>query len=89
VSGPIGAIVVDHDAGPLLWGCVRSVLGDGASAVVVVENGAGASTDDALEELLHEHPAPPVRVVRPGRNPRLRGRRESGPGGAGGRVASP
>jgi N-acetylglucosaminyl-diphospho-decaprenol L-rhamnosyltransferase len=68
VSGPIGAVVVDHDAGRLLEGCVRSVLGGGATAVVVVENGAAGSTRGALVELLAERPAPPVRIVRPGRN---------------------
>jgi N-acetylglucosaminyl-diphospho-decaprenol L-rhamnosyltransferase len=68
VSGPIGAVVVDHDAGRLLEGCVRSVLDGGATAVVVVENGAAGSTHGALVELLGERPAPPVRIVRPGRN---------------------
>ena len=33
----IGAVVVDHDAGALLDGCVRSLLADGAGPVVVVE----------------------------------------------------
>jgi N-acetylglucosaminyl-diphospho-decaprenol L-rhamnosyltransferase len=60
--------VVDHDAGPLLGGCVRSILSDGASSVVVVENGAAGSAAAALEELLGERPTPPVRIVRPGRN---------------------
>ncbi len=68
MSAPIGAVVVDHDAGRLLEDCVRSVLGGGATAVVVVENGTAGSTGAALEELLDEHPAPPVRIVRPGRN---------------------
>jgi len=68
VSTPIGAVVVDHDAGRLLEGCVRSVLGGGATVVVVVENGADGSTRGALATLLDEHPAPPVRIVRPGRN---------------------
>jgi N-acetylglucosaminyl-diphospho-decaprenol L-rhamnosyltransferase len=36
--------------------------------VVVVENGAAGSTHGALVELLCERPAPPVRIVRPGRN---------------------
>ena len=31
MSGTIGAVVVDHDAGPLLEGCVRSLLEDGAA----------------------------------------------------------
>jgi N-acetylglucosaminyl-diphospho-decaprenol L-rhamnosyltransferase len=64
----IAAVVVDHDAGPLLGGCVRSILSDGASSVVVVENGTAGSAGAALDELLREHPPPPVRIVRPGRN---------------------
>ncbi len=67
MGGPIGAIVVDHDAGPLLDGCVRSLLGDGAAPVVVVENGAPGSVDRALGDLVGD-PTQPVRVVRPGRN---------------------
>jgi N-acetylglucosaminyl-diphospho-decaprenol L-rhamnosyltransferase len=60
--------VVDHDAGPLLAGCVRSVLDDGADAVIVVENGVEGSSTTALHGLLAASPPPPVRVVRPGRN---------------------
>jgi N-acetylglucosaminyl-diphospho-decaprenol L-rhamnosyltransferase len=65
VSGPIGAVVVDHDAGPLLEGCVRSLLEDGAGPVVVVENGAAGSAAAALDDLAG---VAPVRIVRPGRN---------------------
>jgi N-acetylglucosaminyl-diphospho-decaprenol L-rhamnosyltransferase len=68
VSAQIAAVVVDHDAGPLLGGCVRSLLQDGATPVVVVENGAAGSAAAALEELLGEGPARPVSIVRPGRN---------------------
>ena len=50
VSGPIGAVVVDHDAGPLLEGCVRSLLADGAAPVVVVENGDPGSAGAALRD---------------------------------------
>jgi N-acetylglucosaminyl-diphospho-decaprenol L-rhamnosyltransferase len=64
----IGAVVVDHEAGPLLGDCVRSILEDGADVVVVVENGAPGSADAALAGLVEADPAPPVRVVRPGRN---------------------
>ncbi len=64
MSGPIAAVVVDHDAGPLLEGCVGSLLDDGASPVVVVENGAAGSAAAALKQ----DPARPVRIVRPGRN---------------------
>jgi N-acetylglucosaminyl-diphospho-decaprenol L-rhamnosyltransferase len=65
VSGPIGAVVVDHDAGPLLEGCVRSLLEDGAVTIVVVENGAAGSAAAALGDF---EGAVPVRIVRPGRN---------------------
>ena len=68
MSDLVGAVVVDHDAGPLLTECVRSILGDGATTVVVVENGTRGSAGAALEELLARRPAPPVRIVRPGRN---------------------
>jgi N-acetylglucosaminyl-diphospho-decaprenol L-rhamnosyltransferase len=64
----IGAVVVDHDTGPLLDGCVRSILRDGADAVVVVENGAPGSSAAALAALFDETPRSPVTVVRPGRN---------------------
>ncbi len=64
----IGAVVVDHDAGPLLGGCVRSLLDDGAHRVVVVENGAAGSARTALASLLGERPDADVKVVRPGKN---------------------
>jgi N-acetylglucosaminyl-diphospho-decaprenol L-rhamnosyltransferase len=48
VSLPIAAVVVDHDTGPLLEGCVRSLLAQGASPVVVVENGQPDSSTNAL-----------------------------------------
>jgi N-acetylglucosaminyl-diphospho-decaprenol L-rhamnosyltransferase len=67
VPGAIAAVVVDHDAGPLLEDAVRSILADGAESVVVVENGAPGSTEAALAPLLDERPSL-VRVVRPGRN---------------------
>jgi N-acetylglucosaminyl-diphospho-decaprenol L-rhamnosyltransferase len=67
VSGQIGAVVVDHDAGSLLEGCVRSLLDDGVGPVVVVENGAPGSAAGALQtpasSLLDS-----ARIVRPGRN---------------------
>ncbi len=68
MSSTIGAVVVDHDVGSLLLGCVRSILDEGAAPVVVVENGAHGSTMAALRELLAAAPAAPVRIVRPGRN---------------------
>ena len=68
MAAPIAAVVVDHDAGPLLDGCVRSLLDDGAARVVVVENGEAGSAAEALASLLAGNPPPPVHVVRPGRN---------------------
>jgi N-acetylglucosaminyl-diphospho-decaprenol L-rhamnosyltransferase len=68
VPGQVAAVVVDHDAGPLLAACVRSLLDDGAAPVVVVENGATGSTARALAALLGEDPASPVVVVRPEKN---------------------
>ena len=64
----IGAVVVDHEAGPMLADCVRSILAEGVAPVVVVENGAPGSTDDALAEVVREGPARPLLVVHPGRN---------------------
>jgi N-acetylglucosaminyl-diphospho-decaprenol L-rhamnosyltransferase len=69
VPTAIGAVVVDHDAGPLLEGAVRSILADGAASVVVVENGTPGSTEAALADLLDgQRSPPPVQIVRPGRN---------------------
>ena len=59
----VGAVVVNHDAGPALVTCVASLLGDGVGDVVVVDN---ASTDGSTELLEQRHPE--VRVVRTGRN---------------------
>lgn len=64
----ISAVVVDHEAGPMLADCVRSILAEGVAPVIVVENGAPGSTDDALADVLREDPARPLRVVHPGRN---------------------
>ena len=68
MASEIAAIVVDHDAGPLLESCVRSLLADGAAPVVVVENGESGSAAAALTALLDGEPSDRVRVVRPGRN---------------------
>lgn len=68
VPEAVAAVVVDHDTGPLLSGCVRSLLDDGAATIVVVENGAPGSAEAALGELLTEGPEGRVRVVRPGAN---------------------
>jgi N-acetylglucosaminyl-diphospho-decaprenol L-rhamnosyltransferase len=64
----IGAVVVDHEAGAVLEDCVRSLLADAASPVVVVENGAAGSAGSALAGLLAERVGAPVRLVQPGRN---------------------
>ena len=64
----IGAVVVDHDAGPLLESCVRSLLAEGATPIVVVENGAPESATGALEGVPTDSPEAPTKVVRPGRN---------------------
>jgi N-acetylglucosaminyl-diphospho-decaprenol L-rhamnosyltransferase len=68
VPGLIGAVVVDHDAGPLLTECVRSLLDDGASPVVVVDNGEPGSAQRALGALLSERGAEDVVVVQPRKN---------------------
>ncbi len=68
VTGVIGAVVVDHDSGPLLRSCLDSILTEGVSSVVVVENGAAGSAGEALAELLAADPTVPVHIVRPGRN---------------------
>jgi N-acetylglucosaminyl-diphospho-decaprenol L-rhamnosyltransferase len=68
VPGSVGAVIVDHDAGPLLTECVRSLLDDGASPVVVVDNGAPGSAQRALGPLLAERGAEDVVVLHPGKN---------------------
>jgi N-acetylglucosaminyl-diphospho-decaprenol L-rhamnosyltransferase len=68
VPEAVAAVVVDHDTGPLLSGCVRSLLDDGVATVVVVENGAPGGAEAALGELLTDGPEGRVRVVRPGAN---------------------
>ena len=68
VSGTIGAVVVDHDTGPLLDGCIRSLLENGASSVVVVENGAAGSAARIIAELPDGPEAQSVGLVLPGRN---------------------
>jgi N-acetylglucosaminyl-diphospho-decaprenol L-rhamnosyltransferase len=68
VPGPLAAVVVDHDAGPLLEGCVRSLLDDGASSVVVVENGEPSSADLALGQLTSGSDPSQVVVLRPQKN---------------------
>jgi N-acetylglucosaminyl-diphospho-decaprenol L-rhamnosyltransferase len=68
VPGQVGAVVVDHDAGPLLYECVRSLLDGGAAPIVVVENGASGSTERALATVFAEDPTSPVIALHPGKN---------------------
>jgi N-acetylglucosaminyl-diphospho-decaprenol L-rhamnosyltransferase len=68
VPGVRAAGVAPPAAGPLLRSCLRSILAEGVSSVVVVENGAAGSAGDALAELVAENPQVPVQVVQPGRN---------------------
>ena len=67
MSSSVGAVVVDHDVGPLLTRCLSSLLAEGVAQVVVVENGAPGSVErtllEAPEDLLGR-----IVVVRPGRN---------------------
>ncbi len=64
----LAAVVVDHNAGPLLHDCVVSLFDDGAAQVVVVENGAPGSAAGALAALRSTDPTPDVVLVRPERN---------------------
>ncbi len=68
MPGQVAAVVVDHNTGSLLNDCVRSLLGEGVTPVVVVENGSPGSVGRALAALLSDEPASPVVVVTPGRN---------------------
>jgi N-acetylglucosaminyl-diphospho-decaprenol L-rhamnosyltransferase len=68
VSGRLSAVVVDHDAGPLLRDCVRSLLDEGADPVVVVENGATGSAERALAPLTAGRAASDVLVLNPENN---------------------
>ena len=67
MPGSLAAVVVDHDTGPLLTRCVRSLLDDGAERVVVVENGEPGSAHDALTDIVGQHSGD-VSIVRPGKN---------------------
>jgi N-acetylglucosaminyl-diphospho-decaprenol L-rhamnosyltransferase len=64
----VAAVVVDHDTGPLLHTCVRSLVRDGAAPVVVVENGSPGSAGRTLAALVAEDPGCPVAVLRPEAN---------------------
>jgi len=68
VPGPVGAVIVDHDAGPFLTECVRSLLDDGASPVIVVDNGAPGNAQRTLAPLLADGGSGAVLVVQPHKN---------------------
>jgi N-acetylglucosaminyl-diphospho-decaprenol L-rhamnosyltransferase len=57
------AVVVDYDAGPVLAGCVRSLLDEGVGGVVVVDNGPSDGARSVLQASGLSVP-----VVVPGRN---------------------
>lgn len=60
---PPAAVVVDYNVGPVLHGCIRSLLDEGIEEIVVVENGDPGSVDEALGEL-----SGLVTIVVPGEN---------------------
>jgi N-acetylglucosaminyl-diphospho-decaprenol L-rhamnosyltransferase len=60
---PVGAVVVNHEAGAALGSCVASLRAEGIQDVVVVDNASNDGSPDALEAS-----DPDVRVVRTGRN---------------------
>lgn len=62
-SRPVGAVIVNHDAGEALLACVASLRAEEVSEVVVVDN---ASTDGSAGALAAADPG--ARIVRPGRN---------------------
>jgi N-acetylglucosaminyl-diphospho-decaprenol L-rhamnosyltransferase len=68
VPGHPAAVVVDHDAGSILALCVGSLLDDGASSVVVVENGVPGSVARSLHALMAERGPDRIVVVCPQRN---------------------
>jgi N-acetylglucosaminyl-diphospho-decaprenol L-rhamnosyltransferase len=68
VTAPIAAVVVDHDAGPLLESCVRSLLDDGASPVVVVDNGNPGTAEQSLAPLRAAGHSADVVVISPQQN---------------------
>ena len=61
--GTIGCVIVDFNAGAHLVAAVRSVLDQGVTDVVVVDNAGGGASHRALGEL-----ASRVAIVTPGRN---------------------
>lgn len=59
----VGAVVVDYEAGVDLHRCVASLVDDGISSIVVVENGSAGSSSASLGELTAS-----VEVLTPGQN---------------------
>ena len=45
------AVVVDYNVGPVLHGCIRSLLDEGVAEIIVVENGDPGSVVSALGDL--------------------------------------
>ncbi len=57
------AVVVDYNVGPVLHGCIRSLLDEGVEEIIVVENGDPGSAASALGELAER-----VTLIVPGEN---------------------
>jgi N-acetylglucosaminyl-diphospho-decaprenol L-rhamnosyltransferase len=57
------AVVVDYNVGPVLHGCIRSLMDEGVTEIVVVENGDPGSATSALGELARR-----VTIITPGEN---------------------
>lgn len=62
-AGKVGAVVVNHNAGPSLGRCVESLVASGVAEVVVVDND---SSDGSLRHLVERFPAVPI--YRTGKN---------------------
>ncbi|HJQ83698.1 MAG TPA: glycosyltransferase, partial [Candidatus Binatia bacterium] len=59
----VSVVIVDWNAGEALDGCLRSLAGEGATEVILVDNG---STDASVAAARARHPA--VRVLATGEN---------------------
>ena len=57
------AVVVDYNVGPVLHGCIRSLLDEGVAEIIVVENGDPGSVVSALGDLAER-----VTLIVPGEN---------------------
>jgi N-acetylglucosaminyl-diphospho-decaprenol L-rhamnosyltransferase len=67
-TASVASIVVDHEAGPLLLDCVRTLLDESSSPIVAVENGQPDSTELALSGPDNRDVRAQVTIVHPGRN---------------------